>query len=534
MGRGLDWSLTVGAAALVVAAAGMLAWQHASDASALHVAGRVVDLDCGAVPTACRPIVEFRAPDGSPLRVRGREVQGATTYEVGDEWIAVLYHPDTGVATLGYEESPLSIVAVLLALVGSASLGFGWTGLSGLLRAERRSTWPRAMAASFGVVGCVTCYGLVGWRYIDGSTAIGMAFVTAASVAPALIRLGQRSHYDGFWSALPAYGLAIVALVAAVGLLVLPASLRGGLLASAPFACTVTLPLQVRLWPSMERWLAGRRERARFRARLRGALDAAAGAREIIVRVDSLDLAERTASVVRSAGGGAALPLNASLDAFVGSLVEDGCWYLLVDPVVEQRVRPASGGYREVAHESWIVTAQKAEALGADLERALRGDPGADAPALLFLVPLLVCFAVSALGSYVLTDRTPALSRGPIPAAGLVEGLDRPLSLSGRIAEVSEWPGLQAGDPCTVVVEPTGRSDQTCHVQVSCAGSEIYPGSGGYLRCLSSASGAIVGEDTSMTDGDPAMRIDTRSGRVVVRVSGGANGRSATVKLQPR
>jgi hypothetical protein len=78
------------------------------------------------------------------------------------------------------------------------------------------------------------------------------------------------------------------------------------------------------------------------------------------------------------------------------------------------------------------------------------------------------------------------------------------------------------------------RSPQTCHVELRCGGTEIYPGSGAYTRCLSSAPGGVVGEDTSMDDGDPAMRIDTRSGRVVVRARGGIRDRSVTVELGDR
>jgi hypothetical protein len=193
--------------------------------------------------------------------------------------------------------------------------------------------------------------------------------------------------------------------------------------------------------------------------------------------------------------------------------------------VVEKRAAPAGSGYREQAQEEWIVSALEAEPLGADLDLALRGGLVTATPAWWFFLPLLVSLLACVLGGVLLMDRTPPLSGEPIPATGLVEGLDAPLSRTARITEVAEWPGR-------VVVEPTHRSQQTCHIEVICGGTEIYPGSGGYTRCLSSAAGAVVGEDTSMDDGDPAIRLDTRSGRVVVRARGGVSDRSVTIGLQ--
>lgn len=533
--RGLDWTATVSGAALMVSAAGMVAWQDARDAATVHVAGQVVALDCEHASASCFPIVEFTAPDGVARRTRGVEERSAATFEVGAEWIPVFYHSDTGVATLRGETSPLAAIAVLAMLIGSGLLGWGWSGLVDSPRVEPAAWWPRGVAGVLGVAGCVVAYGVVGWAYLGASTAVPMALVFAASIGPAAIRLGQRADDARLWPPLVSYGLAILGLVAAVGVLVSPVSLREGLLASAPFAAALTLPLQARLWPAMERWRRAREEVLDRRARLSRALTAAEGATEIVVRIDSWDFDTRMAKIVRRGPDGDFPPMEASLNAFVGALVEAGGWYLLAEPIIEQRAKPTSGGYREVELEDVLTTAQRAEALGPDLERGARGELSGDPPAWLFPVPLVVCVAGSVLGGVVLADAAPPLSGRPIPATGLVEKLDFALVRVGQVAESTAWPGLEVGYPCSVRVEPTGRSQQTCHVAVSCGGLDVYPGgSGGYTRCISSRSGAIVGEDTSMDDGDPAIRLDTRIDRVVVRARAGVRDRSVTIALSPQ
>lgn len=530
-----ETALIVLGAGLLATAGGLVGLEAVRLSSSVQVAGRVASLNCAGADN-CAPVVEYTMLDGERYHLQGAGVGFAGTFEAGDEWIPIVYlRGDPGSARFRDAESTESILAVLAALLGSVLLGLGWTGRVTLPSGEnpRGVTWRRGVAAVVGLASCIGAY-VVGWHDVEGSTTVAFAFVTAAYVIPALVRLGQRAYLQVRWLTLCAYGLVTLALVMWLGLLALPDAWLPGLMACAPFAIAVTIPLQARVWPAVEVALQERRMRADRRARLRRAIEDGDRAGDMIVRIETFEAEDRTAEVVRRGPSGDT-SLRATWSAFPGVMMQDGTWYLLVEPRVEKRPKRDGGAYRELEHEDWIASCVQCEALGTDLERALRVEPREPMRAWLYPVPLLVCLGGALLGGWAFVDRTPPMSGEPIPATGLVEGLDVAVSRTGRVEEVTAWPGLAVDDPCRVLVEPTHRSSQTCSIEIHCGGgTDVYPaGSGGYTRCLTSASGELVAEDTSMDDGDPAMRIDTRTGKVLVRARGGVNDWSVTIALAP-
>jgi hypothetical protein len=435
--------------------------------------------------------------------------------EAGDEWTSVLVpRGDPEGAIVRGEPAPTSLFAALLAIFGSVLLGLGWTGLSSIPEEEASGArWPHWTTGAVGALGCALAF-VLGWSHLVGAVAAPMFFATVGGTAAALGRLGARGYPGRSWLVLIARLLFLMALALVLGFVV-PTPWRGALIACAPFAVTLTLPLQARLWPAIELALDDRAQRADRRARLRRAMQGLGS--EMIVRVDSVD--SHTACVTRRCDDGD-VSLRAASGVLARARTDKGPWYLLVGPVIEQRPSPSGGDYRTATHEVWIASVDRAEGLGADIDRALRVDATASVRIVECLAVALACVAIPLVGAVMLRDAWPPMTGDPIPPTGLVERLDVAVVRMGRVEEVVGWSGVSAGASCVVHVEPTHRTGQTCHLRVDCGTLELYPGNGaGYARCVSSAVGAVVGEDTSMTDGDPAVRVDTRTGKVVVRRS---------------
>ena len=78
---------------------------------------------------------------------------------------------------------------------------------------------------------------------------------------------------------------------------------------------------------------------------------------------------------------------------------------------------------------------------------------------------------------------------------------------------------LSTGDRCDVVVEPVRRiGGFNCRVTVTCDGHTYYGGEqlGGFLRCDAVAGRYLGGVDTDPLDGDPAIDLDLRRGRIQI------------------
>ena len=513
MSNRLDWAATICGVVFLVVAAGILAVSQYDIATGTNVAGKVVSIHCPG-GTNCIPTIEFTSPDGALHHVNGPSGGNATTFEVGDEWTEVLIpNGDPSGAFVRNDPHMGKALAVLLAILGAALLGVGWAGLVELPEAEESGLMAWWIAGALGVVGGTVALAL-NWTYLRGETFVPMALITAAAGGSALGRVGHRTGRG--WVA----RLSAVMFFIAVGFglsLVVPVPWRDALLASAPLAVAISLPAQSRLWPSIDLALADRGERAAKRERLQRALVRHDPPEEMIVRVDAVE--DSVARLTwRHERGEETLRTSSPLLARVQST---GPWYLIVAPRIEQRPVPTTSDYRTTALEPWLTHLSVASDLGADLDRALRVEPRAPLSVTTWLVPF-VLWAVVLLGvGALLRDRWPALSGAPIPPTGLVERLDAQVVRTGRVEEVAGWPSVKTDAPCTVTLEPAHGSGQTCHVSVVCGTSDLYPGEGqGYTRCLSSASGAIVGEDTNLMDGDPAIRVDTRVKKVIVRAHG--------------
>lgn len=80
---------------------------------------------------------------------------------------------------------------------------------------------------------------------------------------------------------------------------------------------------------------------------------------------------------------------------------------------------------------------------------------------------------------------------------------------------------LDPNASCDVRVLPVRDSGFNCLVRVVCGGTVVYPNpsqTAGYLSCSIDESGGIAGADTAPTsaDGDPAIRLDPATGRVMI------------------
>ncbi|MDQ3032001.1 MAG: hypothetical protein M3Y87_06265 [Myxococcota bacterium] len=87
----------------------------------------------------------------------------------------------------------------------------------------------------------------------------------------------------------------------------------------------------------------------------------------------------------------------------------------------------------------------------------------------------------------------------------------------GHVVEGSDPAIAQPGEVCTVRREPAiGGGGLDCRIEIRCGEHTIYGASpeSGYVRC----AGRQVIRDSQFTarDGDPAMELDLRHGRVVV------------------
>jgi hypothetical protein len=81
--------------------------------------------------------------------------------------------------------------------------------------------------------------------------------------------------------------------------------------------------------------------------------------------------------------------------------------------------------------------------------------------------------------------------------------------------------GLAPGASCLFDVQAPGADSPMCRAQIVCGGRLLYGGeSAGYFPCTVApdAPPSVAGEDAATTgeDGDAAMRLDTRAGRLSV------------------
>ena len=494
---------------LVTIALCLLTWQQFYLASSVRVMGRVVDTRCS---PACRPVIAFQGPDGVERQMNGQFGGTATTFEMNEEWMEVLVPShNPGDASVPAELPTEYGLELGLLVAGLAIICFLWAGRVELPVPHSAAPWGvRGAAALVGGAGLAVGHWVAPVR--DAWT-FGCMAVAAVVVAVPVVYRFIRSRGDAApQPAALCYTLGSMGLIAGLGTLVVPSAMRPGLLACAPLAVIVTLPLQFRLWPTVERALVERAERAKRRRRLEAAM-VSTGPKpkpEIIVRVQAVQ--DTHLELLRRVDG-ADEALWALPDAFGSRPAVVDEWFLVVGPVFDERPSPTGGGYRTAALTAWLVQSADIERLGPDIDRALAEQTDTPFPARVLAVSTLGGLALAVAGGWALVDRLPPLSGPPLPPTALLASFEHPRSLAGVVASVEGWPGPQAGDACTVTVSPAS-SDHNCSLSISCAGHQVYGGgTKGFTRCLTSAQGDLLAHDTSYKEGDPSLRLDTRTAK---------------------
>lgn len=128
-------------------------------------------------------------------------------------------------------------------------------------------------------------------------------------------------------------------------------------------------------------------------------------------------------------------------------------------------------------------------------------------------------------------ERMPALLE-------MAESMGRPkvprTEREGSVAAVSGETKLTTGAECSVDVRPARlHGDINCKVRVRCGGELIYGGSGaGFARCEVQDGALVSASDTgsSLSDGDPVLKLDLAAGSAVVSDTG-ASPREITIRL---
>ncbi len=153
---------------------------------------------------------------------------------------------------------------------------------------------------------------------------------------------------------------------AVLGYLGLPAEDREGLLAAAPFAVALVLPLHVAGGLALERWVDARDRARDIRARIEAALDADETApREILVRLREIGIEDGLAHLVwmhRTEERELVAPVE-----LLGREREPGDHFVLEAPAWDERSIPSDEGYRDVRVERVFTGAERAWALGPSL-----------------------------------------------------------------------------------------------------------------------------------------------------------------------
>lgn len=147
--------------------------------------------------------------------------------------------------------------------------------------------------------------------------------------------------------------------------------------------------------------------------------------------------------------------------------------------------------------------------------------------------------------------RWPAPEPSPGPSPGSVPGpipnvppppiplAPDPRRVTATVEEVRGLGSVTVGSTCSFDVHRESRSDGTfwCNAQVRCAGELLYGGDhAGYFDCTlyEQPHRHVVGEDsnTTGTDGDAAMRLNTLQDELVVRDD--ASGRLGEFEVRAR
>jgi hypothetical protein len=101
------------------------------------------------------------------------------------------------------------------------------------------------------------------------------------------------------------------------------------------------------------------------------------------------------------------------------------------------------------------------------------------------------------------------------------------------VVESTNLPAARVGQRCTVRVAPVTLPDFNCHVDVMCDGAVLYGVHPmGYAHCDVEGASPLRATDPYLTgqDGDPAVHVDLRGGRVVVEDA--RDGRSTRAVLR--
>lgn len=119
----------------------------------------------------------------------------------------------------------------------------------------------------------------------------------------------------------------------------------------------------------------------------------------------------------------------------------------------------------------------------------------------------------------------PPLPTGPRPTN------TSPITVTAQVTGVTGNPGVSPGTPCTFLVEQHDAAERPggywCRANVMCGLTLLYGGgTAGYFPCtVTDSPRSVVGRDsdTTQSDSDGSLDIDTRAGRL--RVADDATGR---------
>ncbi|MFO0626723.1 MAG: hypothetical protein U0325_14000 [Polyangiales bacterium] len=104
------------------------------------------------------------------------------------------------------------------------------------------------------------------------------------------------------------------------------------------------------------------------------------------------------------------------------------------------------------------------------------------------------------------------------------------------VVESSNLPSARTGQRCSVRVAPVSLPDFNCHVDVMCDGSVLYGVHPmGYAHCDVEGASPLRATDPYVTgqDGDPAVHVDLRAGRVVVEDTREGRSTRAVLRIDP-